>query len=513
MPIRYSISILTYTELDRVRRCIASVMANSPEGEYELILTANGPIAAEYFRSLAARPNVIVIENAENEGFIKPSIRALERATGEFYVALNDDATVPPGWLEKLRIPFDGNPMMGLTGPEGGCCAFDARIQGVPSRTPEYIEFACAMGRVSVLRKMGLFADALTFAYFEDSELGLRLREAGYALRLVPFRIVHARGATSKMMPEIRKFQAMNGAYFRRRHAGYLRARRFDYVTVIRRAGAIGDVLLTTPIIRALKERNPRSPIWVETECPDVFDGNPHVARAGRSLALPPDAWVINLNMAYENAPQTHIVSAYAQAAGVEDYSCRTELYTSQEDRRFAIEKLGQEYGGDGWIAVHVGPTTWSGKNWPMERWAEVIALIEAKNIGRVVLVGSQSVPQLPIATLDLRGKTTRGQLAAVLARCRLLVTLDSFPLHAAQAVGCPVVGLFGVTSAEFIVTEGSHATAVNADRANPSTGIRHRTRNATFVEDPHACMETITVDAVMEAIESATCHPTSSAV
>lgn len=498
--VRYSISVLTYTALDRARRCIASVLANSPAGEFELLLTANGPMALPYFNQLAANTAIRVIANEKNEGFIKPNLRALDVARGEFIVFLNDDAEVPAGWLEKLRAPFDRDPMMGLTAPAGGCCTLDRNYQGKMAMYDrpvapqiEYIEFACAMGRVELLRKVGLFAPELNFAYFEDTELSLRLRELGYKLAHVPFLITHQRAATSKTMPEIRQYQAMNGQYFRNRHAGYLKARRFDYVTVIKREAAHGDVLLTTPIIRALKERNPRSPIWVETICQEVLRGNPNIERVGTKLPIPKDAWVINLDMAYEDRPQTHIVAAYADVAGVREYSCRPEIFPQEADRAFA----GVQLDGDDWIAVHPGPTSWAGKTWPMERWAEVIPNLP----GRVVLLGNTPAPTLP-CDKDLLGRTTIGQMAAVLARCRLMVTLDSLPLHVAQAVGTPIVGLFGLTSPEFIVTDGSPAVAVCSDRENPSSGLRHRLKGATMVEDRNQVMASIKVESVLAAVE-----------
>lgn len=499
--VRYSISILTYTQLERSRRCIASVLAHSPAAEYELLLTANGPLALPYFTTLSlSYPNIRVIPNEKNEGFIKPSLHALDVARGEFFVALNDDAEVPAGWLEALRKPFDNDPMMGLTGPEGGCCTLDRNIQGQLAMGDrplgpqvEYCEFSCAMGRVELLRKIGLFSPELQFAYWEDTDLSLRLREAGYKLAHVPFRITHQRGATSLAMPEIRQYQAINGAYFRRRHAGYLKARCFDYVTVIKRAAAHGDVLLVTPIIRALKERNPYSSIWVETICPEVLRGNPNIERIGPNLPIPKDAWVIDLDMAYENRPQTHIVAAYADVACVRDYWCQPDIFPQEADRAFASVQLD----GDDWMAVHPGPTTWSGKNWPFERWADLIPKLP----GRVVLVGNAPTPMLPCA-LDLRGKTTISQLAAILARCRLLVTIDSLPMHVAQAVNCPIVALFGITSPEFLVTDGSPAVAVCSDRENPSTGLRHRMRGATMVDDRNNVMNTIAVQSVLEAVE-----------
>ena len=47
---------------------------------------------------------------------------------------------------------------------------------------------------------------------------------------------------------------------------------------------------------------------------------------------------------------------------------------------------------------------------------------------------------------LDLSGQTSILQLAAVLARCRLLVTNDTGPMHVADAVGTPVAAIFGPT-------------------------------------------------------------------
>lgn len=499
---RYTISILAYQNLALTKRCIESVMSAdwTVQGGCELILTDNACSdgTAEYFDQLATGQRVHVIHNAVNEGFIPPNIKALEMAKGEFFVMLNNDAEVPAGWLDELRRPFDIDPMMGLTGPEGGCCGFSENIQGIPSRRVEYVEGACVMGRVSVLRKVGLFSPHLRFAYWEDTDLSLRLRELGYNLKLVPFRIKHQRGSTSRTMPElIRQHQFNNGQYIRRRWFHYMKpnVRRMDYVTVIRRKDAWGDVLLTTPVIRALKQRSPLSPIWVDTNCADVFYGNPHVEHALSGIKIPSDAWVIDLNMAYENRPNTHFVAAYAEKAGLDEIECRTELFPSATDREFAQEHLDSDVA---WTAVHVGPTTWHGKNWPIERWQELIRLIG----GPVVLIGSAG-RDLHGITLDLRGRTTPLQMAAVLSQCRRFVGLDSFPIHVAQAVGCPVVGLFGVTLPEFILTNGSPSVAVRADhRIAPSAGTRHSIIGQTMVHDPYNCMMTISVDQVIEALK-----------
>lgn len=495
MP-RVSISILAYNNFTLTKRCVESVFAAG--GDFELLLTDNacGDGTGEFFDQLAASfNNVRVFHNETNEGFIPPNVRALAEATGEFIVFLNNDATVPRGWLEKLIAPFDADPLMAITGPEGGCCRLNAQCQGGPAKPgedPEYVEFACAMCRVDLMRKHGLFDPAMTFAYYEDVETSIRMRELGYKLKLVPFRIAHHRGATAKIVPNIRRYQYLNGQVFRRRHGVYLRTRRFDFVTVVRRAAAWGDVLLTTPIIRALKQRNPQSEIWVETKCCAIFRHNPHVAVTSPLVSPPKGAQVFDLNGTSENRISTHLLTAYAEAVGIDNYDCRLDFPVAPEDRARANELLNGLTDG---VAVHIGPTTWRGKNWPMDRWRVLLAKIEAP----IVLVGHGNDEQFPVA-FDLRGRTTVHELGAVLERCRLLITVDSFPLHVAQAVGTPIIPLFGVTSPEYILTDGSRAGPVCADHKIPSTGLRHRVSGQTMVQDAYGCMNSISVDAVMNA-------------
>lgn len=498
MP-RVTVSILAYNNLALTKRCVESVLAHSTN--FELLLTDNdcGDGTGEYFDKLAElHPNIRVFNNPTNEGFIPPNLRALDEAKGEFIVFLNNDAAVPAGWLEKLIAPFDADPLVAITGPEGGCCRLDDRCQGGPAKPgqePEYVEFACAMCRVDLMRKHGLFDPAMNFAYYEDVETSIRMRELGYKLKLVPFRIVHSRGATSKTVPHIRRYQQLNGQVFRRRHAAYLRTRRFDYITVVRRAAAWGDVLLTTPIIRALKERSPQSPIWVETKCGEIFRHNQNVERFG-NIQVPADAHIIDLNGASENRPMTHFLAAYAEAAGIDRYDCRLDFPVSDNDEKRAFDLLA---GTTDAVAVHVGPTTWRGKNWPMDRWRELISRIGS----RAILVGHVSDPIGGV--MDLRGKTSVHVLAAVLKRCRALITVDSFPLHVAQAVGTPVVPLFGITSPEFILTDGSPHRAVCSDPKIFSSGLRHRVSGQTMVQDNYGCMNSIGVDAVLNAFHELT--------
>ena len=61
--------------------------------------------------------------------------------------------------------------------------------------------------------------------------------------------------------------------------------------------------------------------------------------------------------------------------------------------------------------------------------------------------LGDEIIAGLGAAACNLAGETSPAQLAVVVARCELLIGIDSGPMHVAAAMGRPVVGLFGPTS------------------------------------------------------------------
>jgi heptosyltransferase-2/heptosyltransferase-3 len=101
---------------------------------------------------------------------------------------------------------------------------------------------------------------------------------------------------------------------------------------------------------------------------------------------------------------------------------------------------------------------------------------------------------------VDLTGRTDLGTLAAVYARCRLVIGPDSGPLHLASAVGTPTVHLFG---------------PADANRFGPwAPAERHRIVTSGLPCAPcgrlhwpdisdHPCVRVIETDAVVAAARS----------
>jgi ADP-heptose:LPS heptosyltransferase len=107
-------------------------------------------------------------------------------------------------------------------------------------------------------------------------------------------------------------------------------------------------------------------------------------------------------------------------------------------------------------IALHPGSGAFApARRWPSQRFAALAdALID--DGAQIVLVGGDEEADLrramlhemrhAAATIDAGGRTTLGELAALLRQCTLFVGNDSGLAHLAASVGTPVVAVFGPT-------------------------------------------------------------------
>jgi heptosyltransferase-2 len=115
--------------------------------------------------------------------------------------------------------------------------------------------------------------------------------------------------------------------------------------------------------------------------------------------------------------------------------------------------------GSESLIALAPG-SVWATKRWPSYD-ALAAALVQAAPGERLVVLGGAGDAPLADAiaravsqvggppVIDATGKLSLLGSAALLARCRVLVTNDSAPLHLASAMNTPTVAIFGPTVPE----------------------------------------------------------------
>jgi heptosyltransferase-1 len=150
--------------------------------------------------------------------------------------------------------------------------------------------------------------------------------------------------------------------------------------------------------------------------------------------------------------PDAHAVLRYLNVArhlGAPEMPPRFRLEHLLTDHE---EILGEINEGP-YVVLHPG-ARWPTKLWPVDSWARLAEWLVDRDVA-VVLTGSPGDKDLADAMvteskapiLNLAGRTTIGELAAVLKRAALALTTDTGPMHLAAALGTPVVALFGPTA------------------------------------------------------------------
>jgi len=132
---------------------------------------------------------------------------------------------------------------------------------------------------------------------------------------------------------------------------------------------------------------------------------------------------------------------------------------------------------------------------WPFERWQALTSALVAEG-HRVVQVGLPGGSALDGA-VDLRGKTDFRAACAVLARARLFLGTESGLMHAARAVGCDAVIVWGgVTLPEFAGYPERHAIVCHRVHCAPCG-------NLGWCDNAHVCMRGIGSDEVLARVRA----------
>lgn len=189
---------------------------------------------------------------------------------------------------------------------------------------------------------------------------------------------------------------------------------------------------------------------------------------------------------------------------GVHDVSREIRLKLPAASQARAEGVISQEGLGESFVVLHPGSAR-AEKFWIARRWAEVADRISGEERVRCALTGGKSRMeqehiaqikahlQYPIA--DLSGKLDLLSLAALLQRARLLVTIDSAPMHLAGALGTPQVALFGPTNPFHWRPRTTPAAILRAGYPTPMTEF--------LPKQPPQPMKEISTEQVIDAMQT----------
>lgn len=219
------IIIIVNNQLRFVKSCLESIFANTKE--YNLYVWDNGSTepTAGYLKNL----NINLHINPSNEGFIIPNNTLVKQGNSPYIILLNSDTIVSRGWDEKLISYLDERVL--VTGYEGGI--LNEKGTGIKYVTGNKIDYICGWCMCfsrQTYDQFGLFDENLKFAYCEDSDFCLRIKEQGYQIFALHEKLVFHYG--SKTANEVRRkiklddYIAVNHNYLRKKWRYYLLTKR-----------------------------------------------------------------------------------------------------------------------------------------------------------------------------------------------------------------------------------------------------------------------------------------------
>ncbi len=332
---------------------------------------------------------------------------------------------------------------------------------------------------------------------------------------------------------------------------------------LITRMKFIGDIVLTTPVIRSLRKAYPDAYIAYlgDAHAVRLLEGNPFLDEIFRFdfsrstiLEQPRVAWqlrrqefdlVLDLFGNPRSALLTFMTGArvrvglarkgrgrfytvqihdtgqpktavafhgqFLTAVGVSAVADRPELFVTEAEREEASRMLGVS---GPVVALHPG-ATWPAKRWLPDRFGSLAAVLRQKHGVDVVLTAGprdadvmqevrrhMGVETKVFASLPLR------RLAALYSRCAAVVSNDAGPMHIAAAVGTPTIGLFGPGEEDvwfpYAQADGHRALRMDVPCHPCHLDVCNRTGDGFM-----ACMKLLTVGHVADAVGEALTHRT----
>lgn len=202
-----------------------------------------------------------------------------------------------------------------------------------------------------------------------------------------------------------------------------------------------------------------------------------------------------------------------AAQSGAKNFSPYPMLFVSSNDQETSSKILGCK---DKYVVL-APSSVWATKKWPSENFARLSEKIWEKFSLRTVVVGGNSESDRAAAQgalgkigdpIDISGKTSLGQLKSILSGASLVVSNDSSPLHMAIGLGVKVVGIYGPTTKELgffpLAEAGKSAVAELKDLSCRPCGLHGHDR-CPLVH--FRCMRELSVDAVFTEVSKLLCQ------
>lgn len=273
---------------------------------------------------------------------------------------------------------------------------------------------------------------------------------------------------------------------------------------------AIGDVILSTPALRAIRAEFPKAKIACLTskECGEILLRSPYIdeliiadfkfkdkgIKGLLKLAKNLRERALDLCVDLQNNRKSHLLSFLSlapdrygydnkkfsfllnhkaalpkgdispvehqakilEALGIAAYGKKLELWPQDDDRKYIDDLLNSEWikPAQKLVGINISASRrWGSKLWPVKNVLRLNDLLASEDM-RLVITGEERDLSLAqdifqhakVKPVIACGKTTLNQLACLIKRCSVYISGDSAPLHIASSMNTPFIALFGPT-------------------------------------------------------------------
>lgn len=216
------ILIVAHNQLDYLKACVESIKQNTINYQLLIYDNASDEATQDYIGSLK---DAKIVRSEINRGFIEPNNTLALMGESQYIILLNSDTKVYQQWDRAMIAFIEANPEYAQVGYMGSL--FNANLEGRDIAYGEQIDFIpgwCMCFKRNLYEKYGLFDSInLKFAYAEDADFSLRLKEAGYKIYALHLDLVeHYGNKTIKAVHEEKSHKleetfALNHTYLRQR--------------------------------------------------------------------------------------------------------------------------------------------------------------------------------------------------------------------------------------------------------------------------------------------------------
>ncbi|MEO8716005.1 MAG: glycosyltransferase, partial [Acetobacteraceae bacterium] len=204
---RLAIVIPVYRGVEVTRTCIESVLAHRDPARDTLVLVNDcspEPEMTALLEATAREPAVLLLSNAENQGFVRSANRGIAACRCGDILLLNSDTRIFPGVLDELCQVAHGSPDIGTVTPlSNNATLFTYPHLSLPNEALADIDWAdvatlareanggiavdvptghgfCLLIRRAALEAAGRFDEAFGRGYGEENDFCQRLADLGF---------------------------------------------------------------------------------------------------------------------------------------------------------------------------------------------------------------------------------------------------------------------------------------------------------------------------------------------